>query len=290
MLTGEGFRLDGRVAIVTGSGRNIGRAVAESFAAAGAKVVVNGHKDREAVDAVVGGIRARGGEALAVMADVSQDGEVARLVDTTIATFGTLDVVVSNVGIRRKRPFLEITPDEWREVIDTNLSAAFFLARHAIPHMQAKRKGRFIVVSGFDGFWGQVAHRAHNIAAKAGLHGLAKALAREFGARRHHGQHGRARRDRHGARLDPIRPSAQGEDCGRDPAWAVRPRRRACRRVSVPGKRCGRLRLRAGDSCERWALHVLASSRRKPGPIRRLRTGEGRIYRCQQTKPQAQNH
>ena len=181
MLTSEGFRLDGRVAIVTGSGRNIGRSVAESFAAAGAKVVVNGHSDRDAVDAVVRGIQACGGEALAVMADVSRDDEVAKLVETTVATFGTLDVVVSNVGIRRMRPFLEITPEEWREVIDTNLSAAFFLARHAIPHMQAKQKGRFIVVSGFDGFWGQVTHRAHNIAAKAGLHGLAKALAREFG-------------------------------------------------------------------------------------------------------------
>jgi NAD(P)-dependent dehydrogenase (short-subunit alcohol dehydrogenase family) len=181
MLTAEGFRLDGRVAIVTGSGRNIGRAVAEAFAVAGARVVVNGHRDRAAVDAVVHGIRARGGEALAVMADVSQDDDVAHLVQTAVDTFGTLDVVVSNVGIRRRRPFLEITPEEWREVIDTNLSAAFYLARHAIPHMQAKRKGRFIVVSGFDGFWGQVTHRAPNIAAKSGLHGLAKALAREFG-------------------------------------------------------------------------------------------------------------
>ena len=181
MIGTDKFRLDGKVAIVTGSGRNIGRAIAESFATCGAKVVVNGHRDREAIDAVAGGIRARGGEAIAVLANVSKDEEVGRLVETAAATFGTVDIVVSNVGIRRYRAFLDISPEEWRNVIDTNLSAAFFLARHALPHMRKQGKGRFIVISGFDGFWGQITHRAPNLAAKAGLHGLAKAIAREFG-------------------------------------------------------------------------------------------------------------
>ena len=182
MLTADGFRLDGRVALVTGSGRNIGQAVAESFAAAGAKVVVNGHSDRDAIENVARGIRERGGDAIAVLADVSKDDEVGRMIETTVNTFGSIDVVVSNVGIRRYRPFLEITPEEWRGVIETNLSPAFYISRHAIPHMQAKRKGRIIVISGFDGFWGHVTHRAHNVACKAGLHGLAKAIAREFGS------------------------------------------------------------------------------------------------------------
>jgi 3-oxoacyl-[acyl-carrier protein] reductase len=181
MLTTDSFRLDGKVAIITGSGRNIGRAVAEAFAAAGAKVVVNGHSDGDAVDAVVDGIRARGGEAIGIMADVSQAAEVQELVYRTADEFGSVDIVVSNVGIRRMQPFLEIGIDDWETVIRTNLSAAFYLARNAIPYMREKRWGRFIVVSGFDGFWGQVTHRAHNIAAKSGLHGLAKALAREFG-------------------------------------------------------------------------------------------------------------
>jgi 3-oxoacyl-[acyl-carrier protein] reductase len=182
MLTPDSYRLDGRVALVTGSGRNIGRAVAEAFAAAGAKVVINGHSDRGAIEAVANGIHERGGEAIAVLADVARDDQVAAMVEQAVTTFGRLDILVSNVGIRRYRPFLEITPDEWNEVIGTNLSAAFYLTRHALPHMRANRRGRIIVVSGFDGFWGQVTHRAPNIAAKAGLHGLAKAIAREFGA------------------------------------------------------------------------------------------------------------
>jgi 3-oxoacyl-[acyl-carrier protein] reductase len=182
MLTTDSFRLDGKVALVTGSGRNIGRAIAEAFAAAGAKVVVNGHRDRAAVDAVVEGIRARGGEAKAIMADVSQHGEVETLVRSAAEAFGALDILVSNVGIRRYQSFFEISVEDWDNVIRTNLSASFYLARNAIPHMQAKRWGRFIVISGYDGFWSQVTHRAHNITAKQGLHGFAKALAREFGA------------------------------------------------------------------------------------------------------------
>ncbi|MPZ58168.1 MAG: SDR family oxidoreductase [Rhizobiales bacterium] len=182
MLTTDKFRLDGKVAIVTGSGRNIGRAVAEAYALAGARVVVNGQRDRNAVDAVVERIRDRGGDAIGIMADVSRHQEVEALVRRVAETFGSVDIVVSNVGIRRYQSFFDITVEDWDNVIRTNLSASFFLARYAIPFMQAKRWGRFIVISGYDGFWSQVTHRAHNIAAKAGLHGFAKALGREFGA------------------------------------------------------------------------------------------------------------
>jgi 3-oxoacyl-[acyl-carrier protein] reductase len=173
--------LAGRTALVTGSGRNIGRSIALALAAQGARVVVNGHSDRAAVDGVVEEIRAVGGEALPWMADVSSDAEVAAMVQGAAQAFGSLDIVVSNVGIRRKQPFLEITPEQWDEVLRTNLTAAFYLTRHAIPVMRPRRWGRIVLVSGFDGFWGQVTHRAHNITAKAGLHGLAMALAREFG-------------------------------------------------------------------------------------------------------------
>lgn len=181
MLTGESFRLDGRVALVTGSGRNIGRAVAEAFAAAGARVVINGHRDSAALEEVAQGIRDRGGEALPVLADVADDAAVGRMVRSAVDKFGGIDIVVSNVGIRKMRPFLEITPSEWDEVLRSNLSASFYLARHAIPFMRDKKFGRIIVISGADGFWGHVSLRAANITAKQGMHGLAKAIAREFG-------------------------------------------------------------------------------------------------------------
>ena len=182
MLTTDGFRLDGKVALITGSGRNIGRAVAECFAAVGAKVVINGHKDKAALDETAAAIRANGGQVHAVMADVADPVAVKGMIDETVKTFGGIDIVVSNVGIRKYRAFLEIEPEEWDEVLRSNLSAAFYLARYAIPHMREKKFGRIIVMSGADGFWGHVTHRAPNVAAKIGVHGLAKAIAREFGA------------------------------------------------------------------------------------------------------------
>ncbi len=182
MLHEASGRFAGRTALVTGSGRNIGRAIALALAAGGANVVVNGHSDQTAVAGVVREIEGAGGRALGVMADVSRHDEVASMVEKAVAQFGALDIVVSNVGIRRMQPFLEIGLDDWNEVLANNLSPAFYLARNAIPHMRAGKWGRIVLVSGFDGFWGQVTQRAHNITAKAGLHGLAKALAREFGA------------------------------------------------------------------------------------------------------------
>ncbi len=173
--------LAGRTAIVTGSGRNIGRAIALSLARLGANVVVNGHRDRDALESVAREIRAIGTEALPWIADVSDDAAVGEMVDRALETFGSVDIAISNVAVRRKQAFLEITPQDWDDVLRTNLSAAFYLARHVIPRMRERRWGRIVLVSGFDGFWGHVTDRAHNVTAKAGLHGLAMALAREFG-------------------------------------------------------------------------------------------------------------
>ena len=174
--------MKGRTAIVTGSGRNIGRAIALSFGRLGANVIVNGHRDRAAAEAVADEVRAAGGQALVHMADVADDAAVKAMVDAAAAQFDSVDIVVSNVAVRQKQAFLEITPQDWQAVLQTNLTPAFYLARHAIPHMRTGRWGRLVLISGFDGFWGQVTHRAHNVTAKSGLHGLAMALAREFGA------------------------------------------------------------------------------------------------------------
>jgi 3-oxoacyl-[acyl-carrier protein] reductase len=170
----------GRTAIVTGSGQNIGRDIVLAFAAGGANVVVNGAHSREKVDRVVAEARALGAQAIGVMADVGDPQAMQGMVDQCIAAFGSADIVVSNVSVRHHRPFLEITPEQWDQTLRTNLGSCFYLARAAIPHMQKRGWGRIVHISGRDGFFVKE-HRAHNVAAKAGMHALAKVIALEFG-------------------------------------------------------------------------------------------------------------
>lgn len=181
MNIGDTFSLAGRCAIVTGSGRNIGRAIAEAFGAAGARVVVNGHRDRDAIEGTAERIRMQGGEAIAVLADVSDGTAVADIVRRAHEAFGGPDIAVCNVSVRPYQSFLDITEEDWDRVLRTNLYSCFHMARHALPHMIAQKKGRLIHISGMDGVFGNVTHRAHNVTAKAGMHGLAMSIAREFG-------------------------------------------------------------------------------------------------------------
>jgi 3-oxoacyl-[acyl-carrier protein] reductase len=173
--------LAGRTAIVTGSGRNIGRAIARLFAREGAAVVVNGHARRTDVDAVVQEITAAGGRAIGIMADVSDPDEVARLVAETESSLGPVDIAVNNVARRLRQSFEEITISDWRDTINYNLNSAFYLAHFVLPAMRRRGWGRIINISGYDGFTGHMDQRAHNVAAKAGMHGLTKAIAREYG-------------------------------------------------------------------------------------------------------------
>jgi NAD(P)-dependent dehydrogenase (short-subunit alcohol dehydrogenase family) len=173
--------LAGRTAIVTGSGRNIGRAIVLALAGAGANVVVNGHRDRDRVAAVADAARALGVGAVGVMADVGDPDDVRRLVETAVATFGAVDIAVSNVGQRRRQSFEDITIEDWHATLTTNLHSAFYLAHFTLAAMRERGWGRIIHVSGYDGWTGHIGERAHNVTAKAGMHGLTKAIAREYG-------------------------------------------------------------------------------------------------------------
>jgi 3-oxoacyl-[acyl-carrier protein] reductase len=172
--------LSGRTAIVTGSGRNIGRAIALAFARQGANVVINGRSDASLLESVAEEARALGVQAMTVLADVGDAQAVKAMVDATLGRFGSVDIAVSNVSVRLHQPFLEISVDDWQRVLNTNLNSAFYLARACLPHMVERHWGRVIHISGRDGFFPKP-NRAHNVTCKAGTYALAKAIAVEFG-------------------------------------------------------------------------------------------------------------
>jgi 3-oxoacyl-[acyl-carrier protein] reductase len=172
--------LSGRVALVTGSARNIGKGIALAYAQAGADIVINGRAASDELEQTAAEIRALGVRCLVVTADVATPEGVGHLIATSQRELGRIDISVANVGLRLHQPFLEISIDDWRRTIETSLSSAFYLARAVIPGMKERGFGRLIHISGRDGFF-PMTNRAHNIAAKAGLHALAKAIALEFG-------------------------------------------------------------------------------------------------------------
>jgi 3-oxoacyl-[acyl-carrier protein] reductase len=171
--------LAGRVAIVTGAGRNIGRAIALALAEAGAAVVVNGRTNREAVDGVVHEIEAKGGAALAAMADVADEAAVERMAAAAAERFGRIDILVNNAAGRPERRLEDLTLADWRGVIATILDGAFLTVKAALPHLKAGGGGAVINIGGVSGHVG-ARHRAHVVTAKAGLAGLTKALAHEL--------------------------------------------------------------------------------------------------------------
>ena len=172
--------LAGRTALITGSGQNIGKAIALAYARLGANIVVNGHRNQAAIDAVAAEARGLGVGALAVLADVGDPAAVQSMVDQATKTFGSVDVSVSNASLRLHTPFLDISLEEWQRIINSNLNASFYLARAVIPGMKQRGWGRIIHISGRDGFM-PIPNRVHNITCKAGVYAMAKALALEFG-------------------------------------------------------------------------------------------------------------
>ncbi len=170
--------LQGKVALVTGAGRNIGRAIALTLAREGASILVNGRADKAAVDAVVAEIVAAGGKAAAAMGDVSDPQVPPRLADQT--QFGGVDILVSNAGLRRQTSFLDMSFEEWREILSVALDGAFLLGKAFIPQMVAKGQGgAFVAISGVSTHVG-TPNRCHVSASKSGLEGLMRALAVEL--------------------------------------------------------------------------------------------------------------
>lgn len=175
-------RLQGKVAIVTGASRGIGRATALSLAAEGAKVVVNYASSRESADRVVAEIEAIGSQAIALPADVSQAGQVDELVNAVMEKWGQVDVLVNNAGITRDTLLLRMKPEDWQAVIDLNLTGVFLCTRAVSKIMLKQRSGRIINITSVAGQMGNPG-QANYSAAKAGVIGFTKTVAKELATR-----------------------------------------------------------------------------------------------------------
>jgi 3-oxoacyl-[acyl-carrier protein] reductase len=171
-----------RVVLVTGGSRGIGRAIAERLARDGAAVVVNYREQAQAADEVVRGIRAHGGRAVAIAADVAQAADVDRLVQTSTEAFGRIDILINNAGITRDNLLLRLPLEDWEAVLTTNLTGAYLCTRAVLRGMVRQRYGRILNVSSVAGQLGN-AGQANYAAAKAGLLGLTRATAREVASR-----------------------------------------------------------------------------------------------------------
>lgn len=174
--------LSGRVAVVTGASRGIGRAIALELARQGAAVVINYHRSPEAAQEVVAQIQAAGGQAQAFQADVASFQSSQELIKFAIDTFGGLDILVNNAGITRDTLIMMMSEEDWDAVQDTNLKSTFNCAKAAVRHMMRKRYGRIINITSVSGQMGNAGQTNYS-ASKAGQIGFTKALAREVAAR-----------------------------------------------------------------------------------------------------------
>ncbi|HXF55592.1 MAG TPA: SDR family oxidoreductase [Hyphomicrobiaceae bacterium] len=173
--------LQGQVAIVTGSSRRNGKAMALALAADGAAVVVNARTAQDEIGQVVREIEAAGGRALAHLADVTDEMQAKGLIEAAVSRFGRIDILINNAALRGEKPVLEMSLKQWHEVLDVILDGAFLCSREALRHMVKQRYGRIINIGGVSAHLG-APNRAHVSAGKSGLVGLTRGMASEFAA------------------------------------------------------------------------------------------------------------
>jgi 3-oxoacyl-[acyl-carrier protein] reductase len=171
--------LQGGVAIITGAGRNIGRAIALALADAGAAVVVNARTSGEEIEGVARQVEAAGGQALAAIADVTDPKAVQQMIDAAARRFGRIDILINNAAVRVEQPFERMTLSDWRSVVGIILEGAFNCAQACLPHLKRAGQGVIVNIGGLSAHTG-AAHRAHVVTAKAGLVGFTRALAHDL--------------------------------------------------------------------------------------------------------------
>jgi 3-oxoacyl-[acyl-carrier protein] reductase len=170
---------ESKVAIVTGAGRNIGRAIALALADGGASILVNVRSNRAEADAVAREIEAAGGKAVVQIGDVADAGQVQAMVDMAVSHFGRLDILVNNAALRREKPFAEMSYAEWREVMNVTLDGAFHCVKACLPHLKQSDAGTIVNIGGLSAHTG-ARDRAHVVTAKAGIVGFTRALAHDL--------------------------------------------------------------------------------------------------------------
>ena len=171
--------LAGKVALVTGSVRRLGKATALALAKDGASVVVNARSSRDEAEKAAKEVEALGGKVMLHMADIRKEDEVKAMVDAVVKQFGRIDILVNNAAVRGENPFTQMSHKEWRSVLDVVLDGSFFCSRAVLPLMVKNKWGRIINMGGVSSHLG-TAGRAHVGAAKYGIVGLTKSLSAEF--------------------------------------------------------------------------------------------------------------
>jgi 3-oxoacyl-[acyl-carrier protein] reductase len=175
----NGNELANKVAIVTGAGRNIGRAIALTLAEGGASVLVNARSNRAEADAVVREIESAGGKALVYIGDVADAVAVQAMADAAVTAFGGIDILVNNAALRREKPFAEMDYAAWREILDVTLDGAFHCVKACLPALRKSGAGTIVNIGGLSAHTG-AKDRAHVVTAKAGIIGFTRALAHDL--------------------------------------------------------------------------------------------------------------